>query len=237
MKLSSKRLWAIIIVAIVICAMIVIGLSKTGIFTDNKEDIQVKIILSTNSTLVGENITFEFDASSGPIRSWYWDFGDGSSSEERAPSHSFNRSDYFNVTLLVNGSEGRNASSTVVVEVQNHDLHEVLTGDLIAFPTRRVMPYDLIYFDIYSGITSPHVTGRWSGTSASREIAIFIMTNPTGDGPRLVSEAVDVGIGDFDLTRESDMPEDATYDHQYIMVLQSNGGAITDYRLELTVDY
>ncbi len=235
-KLSSKRLWTLVVAVVLICAAVVVGVGGSRLLGDDREPLRVRIVPSTNSTLVGEPVTFEVQVTSGRMKSWLWDFGDGNISTDRSPTYTFTRSSFFNVSVLAFGNEV-NATDTVVIPVQNHDVHEVLNGDVIAYPTRRDMPYDLIYFDIHDGITRPHVTGRWSGTSATVEIAIFIMTNPTNLGPRLVSEGVNVGVGDFDLTREADAPEDAAVDCQYIMVLQSNGGAIVDYQLELWVEY
>ena len=48
--------------------------------------------------------TFYFyDQSQGNINSWYWDFGDGTYSQEQDPVHSFNAPGFYNVCLMVYG--------------------------------------------------------------------------------------------------------------------------------------
>lgn len=237
MKLPPKRIMAAIIVVIIVCSAIALALGGSSMLGGEEEELRFNIIASSTSIMVGEFIDFDVDITSGRPQAWLWDLGDGSININRSVNHTYQRSAYYNVSVAVIGKDGQNVTKTIRIAVQNHDLETETTGDMIAFPTRRAMPYDLIYFDLYSGITLPNITARWSGTSATVEVAIFIMTNPTGSGPRLVSESMNVPVGDFDILRELTVPEDATLDHDYIMVLQSNGGVITNYRLELTVDY
>ncbi|MBS1747171.1 MAG: PKD domain-containing protein [Bacteroidetes bacterium] len=46
--------------------------------------------------------TIQFtDKSTGAITSWYWEFGDGSSSSEQNPSHKYSDTGYMNITLIV----------------------------------------------------------------------------------------------------------------------------------------
>lgn len=46
------------------------------------------------------------DLSAGNPTSWYWDFGDGHTSREANPNHTYNRSGYYNVTLTVGNEYG-----------------------------------------------------------------------------------------------------------------------------------
>jgi len=56
---------------------------------------------SLGSTL---NYTF-LDLSSGNINSWFWDFGDGTSSTQQNPSHSFASPGFYTVCLTVQGAD------------------------------------------------------------------------------------------------------------------------------------
>lgn len=47
------------------------------------------------------------DRSYGKITSWHWNFGDGNSSTERHPTHRYEKSGEFIVTLKVEGPEGK----------------------------------------------------------------------------------------------------------------------------------
>lgn len=201
-----------------------------GVFSVNME-------YSPRRPLVGEIITFNAVVEGGPPTSFHWDFGDGNTSDERSPTHTFNLSGDYWIELKVKSKRGSISTSGNLIGIYNLDIHEVLSGDRISNPSRSGMPYDLIYFDIFDGNSRPYVTGRWTGSAVCRELDIFIMTNPTDLGPRLVSEDLGRQLGDFDVTREVEVPEDAAVDCQYIMVLQVIGGTITDYTLELTVKY
>jgi len=46
------------------------------------------------------------DMSEGTIDTWYWEFGDGSTSDQQNPEHIFTTEDYFDVSLTVTGPGG-----------------------------------------------------------------------------------------------------------------------------------
>ena len=52
-------------------------------------------------------LTVQFiDQSTGEITSWYWEFGNGETSTEQNPSHTYNSTGYFTVSLTVTGPGG-----------------------------------------------------------------------------------------------------------------------------------
>ena len=57
------------------------------------------------------------DASSGSPVAWYWNFGDGTTSAERSPVHSYGYLGVYTVTLTVTDSSGRNATTTKEVYI------------------------------------------------------------------------------------------------------------------------
>jgi len=59
---------------------------------------------------VGEEITFDGSKSmddEGSIVAWHWDFGDGATSDETTPKHSYNQRGIYDVTLTVEDSSGQ----------------------------------------------------------------------------------------------------------------------------------
>ncbi len=54
---------------------------------------------------VGEPVLFT-DRSSGPVTGWQWDFGDGGSSTDQNPSHTFPAEGVYDVTLTADYPEG-----------------------------------------------------------------------------------------------------------------------------------
>lgn len=66
------------------------------------------------------------DSSSGPVTSWRWDFGDGHTSADRSPSHTFVRSGTYRVSLSVTGPGGdspQEATRSVVVHRAPNEIH------------------------------------------------------------------------------------------------------------------
>jgi uncharacterized repeat protein (TIGR01451 family)/fimbrial isopeptide formation D2 family protein len=60
------------------------------------------------------------DQSTGLIRTWQWDFGDGATSTERQPSHRYSTEGTYTVTLTVTGPGGSDqASTTITVAPEN----------------------------------------------------------------------------------------------------------------------
>lgn len=57
------------------------------------------------------------DRSSGDITSWHWDFGDGSTSSSRNPSHTYHSSGRYKITLTVHGPGGSDTKEFCCVEV------------------------------------------------------------------------------------------------------------------------
>ena len=77
-----------------------------------------------NFTVVPNTRTVCFhDQSYGPITSWHWDFGDGTTSTEQSPIHTYPRDfAHYVVTLTVDGPKG-SARCCKVWEVCVRDLH------------------------------------------------------------------------------------------------------------------
>ncbi|MCK0148086.1 PKD domain-containing protein [Arenibacter sp. F26102] len=53
------------------------------------------------------------DESTGTVKSWHWDFGDGNTSKERNPSHNYQKAGEWTVVLTIEGSEGKSIRSKV----------------------------------------------------------------------------------------------------------------------------
>ena len=83
-------------------------------------------VVSFSLDVSGESapVTVQFtDTSQGPISSWDWDFGDGTSDDEQNPTHEYTLAGFHTVRLTVAGIGG---SDTVTLE----ELVEVIPGPL-----------------------------------------------------------------------------------------------------------
>ena len=76
----------------------------------------------------GEEVRFS-DESTGEPTSWSWDFGDGQTSQQQNPSHTYTTSGTKTVTLVVSNASG---SDTAVKQVR--------ISSLVRRPSRRVAP-------------------------------------------------------------------------------------------------
>ncbi len=86
------------------------------------------------------------DQSTGYITSWNWDFGDGESSTEQNPSHTFQYADTFKVTLTVSSSDGTDSKSDTVIVTE-----AVLIAKFGADVTEGPVPLTVQFSDSSSG--------------------------------------------------------------------------------------
>jgi PKD repeat protein len=102
-----------------------------------------------------EPLEVHFNDQSGPpdsIVSWFWDFGDGSTSTEQNPSHTYTRDGGYEVILLVSGSDGDQDTSSSQILVSDSEPRVNFT----ATPSRGIEPlqvafedHSIYYDDIY----------------------------------------------------------------------------------------
>lgn len=69
----------------------------------------------------GTNIFFESDSSDsdGSLRSWYWDFGDGTTSTQQNPSHAYSSSGTFTVSHTVMDNYGDQDTTIQVITIES----------------------------------------------------------------------------------------------------------------------
>lgn len=78
-------------------------------------------ISDTNNITEGETVNFE-DQSDGDPDSWQWDFGDGSTSAEQNPTHTYNSEDNYTVSLTVENDFGSDTETkTDYISVESVD--------------------------------------------------------------------------------------------------------------------
>lgn len=75
--------------------------------------------VSPPTPVIGEEVTFTDDSSDpdGPLTAWAWDLGDGSTSSDRHPTHTYASPGTYEVTLTVTDSQGDTTSHTISLRV------------------------------------------------------------------------------------------------------------------------
>ncbi len=88
----------------------------------NPVEINASFTTDGNKVTDGGRVRFT-DTSTGNIRSWFWDFGDGSTSTRRNPTHNFHENgdgqypDNYIVTLTIHDADGNKDTATTTIEV------------------------------------------------------------------------------------------------------------------------
>jgi len=107
------------------------------------------------------------DQSSGPVTSWNWNFGDGTTGTTQSPNHTYNSAGSFTATLTVSGSSGQTSSTSRTITVTNAPAP--VTANFSANPTSGQAPLAVQFTDQSSG---PVTRWNWNfgdGTTSSTQ--------------------------------------------------------------------
>lgn len=112
-------------------------------------------------------LTVEFaDESTGEVTSWLWNFGDGGTSTQQNPSHTYNTAGYFTVSLTVSGPGGSDT------ETKTNYIHVTETAPVAGFsasPRSGSTPLEVEFADESTGtVTSWSWDFGDGGTSTAR---------------------------------------------------------------------
>jgi Zn-dependent metalloprotease len=112
------------------------------------------------------------DLTTGGVNSWHWDFGDGSTSTQQHPAHTYTVNGTYTVTLTATNSFGANVATKTAYITVNRPLAPVVEGDsscgpaaftAIANSTDSVRWYDANGSMVYNG--NPFNTGMLNTTT------------------------------------------------------------------------
>ena len=145
----------------------------------------------TIDTLQGDyplTVTFE-DQSTGPISLWAWDFGDGESSNEQNPSHTYTEAGTYSITLTVIGPGGTESTTcqdcvTVTSPAPTADFSISQTSgeyDLpVSFTSLSSGPIDSYQWSFGDGSTSTEENPSHVYTAAGTYTVSLTVTGPGG---------------------------------------------------------
>ncbi len=77
------------------------------------DSLSASFVYSPTSPGVGQTVSFA-DTTPGETKSWLWDFGDGTTSTVKNPSHAFTKAGYYTVSLACTGGSGTNRVSRTI---------------------------------------------------------------------------------------------------------------------------
>jgi len=118
------------------------------------------------------NYTYQFvDLSYGDIESWYWDFGDGTYSDDQNPAHTFSEEGYYYVCLTITceedcGDKGEDCTSTWCEEVYVGEYE-----DCFNFFTYQTVGNSVLFEGFHSSMYEAWYTWEFGdGTSGEGQI-------------------------------------------------------------------
>nr|MBS0036914.1 PKD domain-containing protein [Saprospiraceae bacterium] len=172
-----------------------------------KENIIIVIPGATANYEVEEidDGVFEFINSSEDADDYFWDFGDGNTSEETNPTHQYDEIGKYTVTLIAQNHCGADTFSTEV-----------------EFSGTSVLNLELLDFNVYPNPTSGIIYMKYSPLPADVQFRVINIL-----GQKIVSGILPVGshFEELDLTK---------YPPGSYLLLLIHEGEINSFRLQLT---
>ena len=145
-----------------------------------KEDFilvsDIKAEFSSNKRCGSIPLTVSFTDSSTsacPINNWYWDFGDGETSNQQNPTHQFHNKDVFDITLIVTDSIG----SDTLKREDYITTQDGVSADLVGFPTSGRSPLTVMFEPILDGIANQYFWDFGDGDTSSLSNPIHAYTS------------------------------------------------------------
>ena len=117
--------------------------------------VTVLFEVSSSSIIVGDLVNFTDNSTGGHLPLQFsWNFGDTTTSSLQNPSHSYNMTGSYTVSLTVTDSDGDTASYSTVIEVLSDDPPEDLTDDPSDdLPPKTSIPsYPMVIFGLLIGL-------------------------------------------------------------------------------------
>ena len=117
------------------------------------------------------------DISIGPPTSWVWEFGDGSISTEKNPTHTYAAPGQYSVTLWIENEGGSN-SITREQYISASEKGSGIVADFVAAPTTGTVPLAVKFRDLSSGSPTMWLWDFGDGQSSMAANPEHIYTAP-----------------------------------------------------------
>ena len=129
---------------------------------------------SSTSGKVPLNVSFT-DQSTGSPTAWTWTFGDGNTSTEKNPVHTYNKSGLYSVTLTASNANGSNVlTKTGYIAVSNS-----LVASFTAFPASGPAPLNVSFTDNSTGSPTSWKWAFGDGNNSTEKNLVYVY-NETG---------------------------------------------------------
>jgi uncharacterized protein (TIGR02145 family) len=153
---------------------------------NSKRDCQAEYIYLIDPTAT--QMVYFKDNSSGAIKSWLWNFGDGSLSNDKNPSHTYGKSKYYNVCLTVIDSFGNTNISCKDMKVGTEETRNAKAGFMyniesnslkVTFINNSSGNYQNTTWDFGDGTTSTDASPEHTFAQAGYYLVMLEVKNTT----------------------------------------------------------
>jgi PKD repeat protein len=189
---------------------------RRAIFVFDVNDLSVQPAASFTATPTSGSfpLPVQFtDTSAGGPTSWAWDFGDGGTSNQANPAHTYAAEGTYTVKVTVSNSKGTDTSTTT--DLVTVTAHAPVAG-FTATPTSGTGPLNVAFTDTSAnqpsswawsfgdGATSTAQNPSHSYAAAGNYPVSLTVTNSGGSNTRVRSDLVHVGNGPTTVTAAAD---------------------------------
>ncbi len=183
---------------------------------------------TSDTTLGNAPLTVNFsDLSSGNPTSWSWDFGDGGTSTDKNPSHTYTTAGIYTVSLTATNSAGSDGESKEAYITVNDSIDPtqmsvsdiVVTKQNLGRGDKRGRAVVTIQDDAGNPVTGATVTGDFTGKT--NEVGLQGLTNSSGQATISSNTARGGGEWCFEVTGVTVGEGSLTYDPTGNSVTQS----------------
>ncbi len=141
------------------------GMDSITVLPDCSTVAATTISASSNPANIGENVIFMASnpiIATAPVVNYLWDFGDGNTSTDAMPSHSFNTANTYNVTVDLTDGEGHPIASTAsyAIEVTDGGSNEI---DLELSVTANPLQYTIFTNNLFTYTLTNNGTATATG--------------------------------------------------------------------------
>lgn len=196
--------------------------------TDNDEtpddnDVNPPVAAFSMSTTSGQApLNVVFTDKSTDATSWSWSFGDGSTSAEKNPNHTYSEAGDYSVVLTVNNEKG-SSSDTQKVVVQSEPTPEIIlpVADFDADNTSGSAPLSVQFTDLSQnangwdwnfgdGDTSTEQNPAYTYGSAGNYTVVLTANNENGSSSKSLNITVEEEPGQEEILPVADFDADTT---------------------------
>lgn len=140
---------------------------------------------------------------------YHWDFGDGTSSTDQNPTHTYSQSGLYSVTLIASDPVTCNLADTIIKQIQvlsnSNDtlaIAQTCIGDSIQIGVPTSFDPNVTYHWFpQAGLSNPYISNPWAILNNTTEYLLVITNGTCSDS---LHQTVNVQIGNYDLAARND---------------------------------